>query len=130
MRDPPHGWDGAEPWLPFPPASDARSVEAMCADPGSILHLYRRLLAARRASPQLRQGSWDRVEAPIDVLAYRRSHAMDERLVAINFADQPRQLTAPDSSIVDVASDSVGAGGPFGGWLGPEQALIMWPGSG
>jgi len=55
---------------------------------------------------------------------------MDERLVAINFADQPRQLTAPDSSIVDVASDSVGAGGPFGGWLGPEQALIMWPGSG
>ena len=42
------------PWLPFPPEAAGRSRRAaQRADPTSILHLYRRLLAARRASPAL-----------------------------------------------------------------------------
>src|SRR5204863_3949093 len=36
----PHGWQGAQPWLPFPPEPDQRSVEAQRDDPGSIVHLY------------------------------------------------------------------------------------------
>ena len=53
-RDPSHGWP-AEPWLPWPPHATDRSVEALRDDPTSILHLYRRLLAARTASPALHQ---------------------------------------------------------------------------
>src|SRR6185503_6885286 len=45
-----HGWP-AEPWLPWPPEPVGRSVERLRDDPGSILHLYRRLLALRRATP-------------------------------------------------------------------------------
>ena len=50
---PGHGWAGGDrAWLPWPPDADrGRDVASLQADPGSILHLYRRLLAARRASP-------------------------------------------------------------------------------
>ncbi|MEX2659241.1 MAG: alpha-amylase family glycosyl hydrolase, partial [Acidimicrobiales bacterium] len=43
---PDHGW-GPDPWLPFPPDAGARSAEFQRDDPGSVLHLYQRLLAAR-----------------------------------------------------------------------------------
>src|SRR5207249_6133321 len=49
-----HGWGTAmEPWLPWPPEPERRNAAALRADDGSILHLYRRLLAARRASAAL-----------------------------------------------------------------------------
>ena len=53
---PDHGWGVTDAWLPWPPDAGARNVEAQRADPASILHLYRRLLAARRASPALPLG--------------------------------------------------------------------------
>src|SRR5204863_3178841 len=60
---PPHGWDGADPWLPLPPEAGARSVESLTADGRSILHLYRRLLAARRASAALCLGDMELLDA-------------------------------------------------------------------
>jgi len=46
-----HGWPtdaGRTPWLPFPPDAGHRNHAALREDPGSILHLYRRLLALRK----------------------------------------------------------------------------------
>src|SRR5690606_32542772 len=86
----PHGWEGDDTWLPFPPEAGARSVEALQADPESILHLYRRLLHVRRESPALQLGDWTRVAAEPDVLAYARSLGDDRRLVAVNFASGAR----------------------------------------
>src|SRR5207237_6382713 len=55
--EPGHGWGTAvEPWLPWPPEPDHRNAAALRADGRSILHLYRRVLAARRASPALHAG--------------------------------------------------------------------------
>ncbi len=50
-----HGWPGGS-WLPFPPEADRRSAADQWADPASILHLYQRLLTARRSSDALRWG--------------------------------------------------------------------------
>jgi alpha-glucosidase len=52
-----------------------------------MLHLYRRLLRLRRASPALTSGSWSRCVAPSSVLAFERVHGDDRRVVATNFAD-------------------------------------------
>ncbi len=49
---------GARPWLPQPPAWGTFSVEAQERDPGSMLALYRRALAARRAEPGLRASAF------------------------------------------------------------------------
>ena len=116
---PRHGWAG-EPWLPWAP--DTGNAAALTADEGSILHLYRRLLAARRASPALHAGSWEALDAPAGVLAYERRAAVlsdageaggDVRQVWANFGAEPVEL--PSHWAVEVATsphrDGILAGG-------------------
>jgi len=119
-----HGW-GPEPWLPFPPEAADRSVEAQRADPGSILHLYRRILAARRTSPALREGDQELLPNLGDVLVWRRHEGDDQRTVAVNLGGQPAALEL--TGTVEVASDGRGEGAPFGGWLEPDTAVILRP---
>ena len=69
---PPHGWPGAAPWLPFAAGAATRSVEFQRADPGSILHLYRRLLALRHRLPALHAGTLRTLPAPEGVVGYER----------------------------------------------------------
>jgi alpha-glucosidase len=72
-RTPPYGWASAEPFLPWPPEPERRNIAAEWDDPTSVLHLYRRLLAARRASPALRRGRLRLLETPDGVLGYERT---------------------------------------------------------
>jgi alpha-glucosidase len=121
---PPHGWRGA-PWLPWPPDPAARSVEALRADPASILHLYRRLLAARRASPALALGTLALRPAPDGVIAWDRALGTDRRTVLVNFTPAPVACAA--AGVVEVASDGAGEGAAWSGTLGPEQAVVLRP---
>ncbi len=122
----PHGWDGADPWLPWPPQPAARSAEAQHADAGSVLHLYRRILAARRASPGLRLGSWSPVPTPDGVLGYVRRREDDHRVVLVNFVGEEREIPGV-TGVVEVTSDGYGEGTAFTGRLGPDQAVIIRP---
>ena len=137
--EPDHGWGVTDPWLPWPPDADHRNVESLRADPGSILHLYRRLLAERKASPALQVGHQVLLDAPPGVVAWDRTDGADRRRLLVNFtdvlvsvgdvtdrADQPGSRTG--DWIVAVASDGVGEEAPFGGDLGAEQALVLRPG--
>jgi alpha-glucosidase len=121
---PPHGWPGAEPWLPWPPDPAGRSVERMRADAASILHLYRRLLRLRRATPALREGDVVLRDAAPDVLAFERRHAGDRWLVLVNFGGAPARHEA--DGVVAIASDGAGEGTAFDGALASEQALVVW----
>jgi len=122
---PGHGWGHASPWLPWPPDADNRCITAMRADAGSILHLYRRLLRARRGSPALGLGSFTALAAPPGVLAFRRELADDARLVLINFA--AREIACPVTGAwsVEVASDGRGEGHSYRGTLGAGQAVVL-----
>ena len=155
---PGHGWAvagghaAAEPWLPWPPeASAGRTVEELRADPSSILHLYRRILAARRASPALRHGSWSALAAPEGMLAYLRTEGEDRRAVVVNFTTTPLPLPSSLTGggwVVEVASAGPdrGVGGGWGagdagrtgeaggtgenvgaGVLGGDAAVILAP---
>jgi alpha-glucosidase len=127
-----HGWPREDNWLPWPPHAGELSVEQQRSDPASILHLYRRLLAARRASHALRLGDqellhFDR-ETDASVLAFRRLAAGaddDERIVVINFSSH--DFAVPLRGIVEVASDGNGEGAPFGGTIGRESAILLRP---
>jgi alpha-glucosidase len=123
-RAPGHGWSDAA-WLPFPPDAGARSVEAQRDDPASVLHLYRRLLAARRASPALCVGDQTWQDAPEGVLAWRRSAGGDSRIVIVNFRSRPAQIGTGRGLRIEVASDGQGEGGVFDGTLGPDRALWL-----
>jgi alpha-glucosidase len=124
-----HGW-GGDPWLPWPPEAGTRNVEAQRADEGSIFHLYRRLLAARRASPALLLGDLDVVTSPEGTLAWSRSLGDDRRAVAVNFTGTEQQvaLPGPGSWVIEVASDGEGEGRRWTGRLGADQAVVLRPG--
>ncbi|MCE0461058.1 alpha-amylase family glycosyl hydrolase [Pseudomonas uvaldensis] len=120
----PHGW-GPTPWLPFAADADVLSVQAQESAADSTLALYRRLLACRRRSTALCLGDWEELPSHPQVLAYRRHHEADERLVCINFADSEHAFPLATPWRVEIASDGQGEGQPFSGRLNPEQALIL-----
>jgi alpha-glucosidase len=133
---PHHGWGGdAEPWLPWPLEPDVRNAETERGDPASILHLYRRLLAARRASPALRRGGCRLLPSPPNVLAYAREDGDDSRVIVVNFASQPAAVAVDGEGtsrwMVEVASpgtgEGVGEGERFGGAVPGDAGLVLRP---
>ena len=125
--EPPHGWDGAATWLPFPPDASDHSVERQRADQSSMLHLYRRLLATRRASPALQSGSWSALPGPPDVIAYRRQLADDCRVVLINFGEDSRTVAVDGAWQIELSSSSDDVGGRFAGDIAGETAVVLQP---
>lgn len=74
------GFSEGEPWLGLTDP-ERRSVAAQRDDPGSLLSLYRRLIALRREL----SGPLELLAAPEGVLAFSR----DEHAVAVNFSEDP-----------------------------------------
>lgn len=98
---------------------DGRSVEEQEGVAGSVLEEYRRLIAARRASPALRKGSYEPLKAGSDVVwAFVRRSGDAMVLVAINLSGDAAALK------VDLSSVS-GAVGPVRDLLGdtPRPAV-------
>jgi alpha-glucosidase len=125
-----HGWASTDPWLPWPPEATERNVENLRREPTSILHLYRRLLGARRASPALRSGSQTLLspDGGGDVVAWERRAGDDRRIVAVNFAGQPRPFTPDDGDWhVEIASTGDAEGQRHEGELAPAQAVWLRP---
>jgi alpha-glucosidase len=97
-------WDGSEnagfttakPWLPLNADWPTRNVARMADEPHSILTLYRRLLAARRAHLALSIGDFALLDAEGDVLAYERRHGAERLIVALNLGRRPHRLQLPD----------------------------------
>jgi alpha-glucosidase len=95
-RDPvrsPMPWDDSEnagfsagrPWLPLTPDWRSRNVAAQQSDPGSLLNLYRRLIALRRQEPALHSGTYRPIPAGGDFLLFFREDGRRRLLVALNF---------------------------------------------
>ncbi|KRE09951.1 alpha-amylase [Bosea sp. Root381] len=106
-RDPvrsPMPWDGSEnagfstapPWLPLNADCHLRNVAEMTGERASILALYRRLLAVRRAHPALAIGAFALLDSAGDVLAYERRHGTQRLIVALNLGTDAQRLELPD----------------------------------
>ena len=86
------GFSSAEPWLPAGPQPAGTDVESQRADRGSLLWLYKDLLALRRESPALQRGSYRSLDTPEGVFAYEREAAGEVVRVALNLSESPRKL--------------------------------------
>ena len=82
------GFSDAPPdalWLPLHPGHETLNVAAQLADPGSLLALYRRLLALRRALPALHSGAYRTLrDVPETVFGYERTAGESRALVLLN----------------------------------------------
>jgi alpha-glucosidase len=92
------GFSTAKPWLPLADDYAHENVVNLEADSGSILNLYKALIALRRKSPQLVTGIYRPVAAQGDILLYRREDDGGSIVIALNLGAAP----------VSVASSSVG----------------------
>nr|WP_307864917.1 glycoside hydrolase family 13 protein [Myceligenerans salitolerans] len=106
---PSHGFgpdDGAPPWLPQPDGWGDLAVERQATDPGSMLTLYRRMIAARRTEPGLRDDAFAWLELPgtlpgddTDLLAFTRGTGF---ACVVNLGTEPVAL--PDDATVILTS--------------------------
>jgi alpha-glucosidase len=103
-RDPertPMQWSAAEhagfttgtPWLRLAADWPTNNVEAQSHDAGSMLALYRRLIALRRAQPALNRGNYEALEAGGEVLAYARNGEEQRLVVLLNFGATPAPIS-------------------------------------
>jgi len=124
-RAAPHGWTGAQPWLPFPPDAAAGSVEQLQSDPTSILHLYRRLLGLRRALPALHAGAQVPLAAPDGVVAFERSEGSSRVAVFVNYTEEPITLRHTPGTLL-ASSVTIHETTPsFAGVLAPYEAVVV-----
>ncbi|MDJ0277050.1 alpha-amylase family glycosyl hydrolase [Sphingomonas sp. 2R-10] len=86
------GFTTGDPWLPIDPAHLPRNAQVQAGDPASMLSLYRRLLALRRATPALATGAIGEVRADGDVLSYIRSDGTDRYRIVLNLGDRPAPI--------------------------------------
>lgn len=82
--------EGTPTWLPQPSWFGGYAASALSADPGSILHLYRELLASRREVFDL-DAPWTALETGVpELLAFRRGHG----ICVVNFGQADVALPA------------------------------------
>jgi alpha-glucosidase len=86
------GFTTGKPWLPMGDDIADRNVDMQMQDARSLLHLYRSLIALRKAEPALTKGMQTPLRSHNDIFAYKRSHADDDYLVALNMTEQPRRF--------------------------------------
>lgn len=119
------GFSTVEPWLPLNRDWRTRNVAAQDGDPGSMLTLYRRLLALRRDHAALSIGDLTLLPSVEDVLQYERWEGNDRLMIALNLGHKLRGIILPEGLSVAEALLSTTAPRPFDGTLAPDEGLIL-----
>jgi alpha-glucosidase len=86
------GFSTVKPWLPLQERWPENNVQLQTADERSLLHLYRGLIALRRRSTPLVDGSYRFLFAQKDILAFARVMNDERLLVTINFGNAPTAI--------------------------------------
>ena len=90
------GFTAGRPWLPVNPNYTEINAEAALADPDSIFHYYKKLIALRKALPVFKDGGFTLL-CPEDesVFAYTRDTDTEHMLVVCNFTGESAAFDMP-----------------------------------
>ncbi len=89
------GFSTGKPWLPVPQEHIARAANREDVDHQSVLALYRRMIAFRKAHPALIHGTITFVETPDDVLGFIRTTPEESILALFNLGSAQATATLP-----------------------------------
>jgi alpha-glucosidase len=90
------GFSNHKPWLPVHPDYQERNVSSQQANPGSLLHFTKKLLALRKEIPALCRGDFGSLPTPPGMLAYLRRYDGQSILAAMNFSDRQMRFSMPE----------------------------------
>jgi alpha-glucosidase len=117
---------GVTPWLPVGTEPPGANVAAQDGDPGSVLALYRRMLALRRSSPALSEGTFAMIEVGAGHLLFERAHPHERMIAMVNLADDPTDVDLPGGIVVaatDSRRDRTRVAGPTS--VLPNEAFVL-----
>lgn len=122
----PHaGFSTVEPWLPLNPDWRRRNVQAQLQEQGSMLSLYRDLLALRRRHSSLSIGRIELLETIGDALAFERVCESERLMVALNLGPKPARLPlSPNRRVARCLLSTLGAG-ELSGTLAPNEGAVF-----
>src|SRR3546814_9066238 len=105
------GFTSGTPWLPLNDDWQTRNVEHQSKDPMSLLSLYQRLLALRRACPTLQIGGIAMIAGQGAVLSFERKLGDDRLFVALNLGGDFQSVALLDWAIaVEILLSTLGDG--------------------
>jgi alpha-glucosidase len=121
------GFSSAPPWLPIAADFKRNNVEQQRQEPGSMLSLYRALLALRRSRPALAIGNYQALDAGPRVLGYVRSHGAQRDAVLLNLGGEAEMvaLSGLDRVRILLSTHPVRGGAPFDGRLAANEAVVL-----
>lgn len=116
----------AKPWLPLMVGWATRNAKTQSEDGRSLLNLYRRLLALRRAEPALHRGAISEVGAEGTVLRYCRREAGTAFQVLLNLGAEPAEVNSAKGRVVlTTLLDGEGAAVDGGVTLEAGEGLLI-----
>jgi len=123
----PHGGftdAAATPWLPV---TDPRvaNVADQRAESGSVLNMTHEVIAARRRSPDLQLGGYERLAAPDGVWLFRRGEAT---VVALNLSGTAQDVALPGAGGTVVVGTDPARAAPGAPVPGDTLGLGAWEG--
>ena len=90
------GFTTGNPWIDIPKSTRHIHVEKALADPSSIIHYYKKLIALRKAEPVFVSGDFTPYLIHHKTLyVYTRTHGEQCVLVVVNHAPKPTHYTLP-----------------------------------
>ena len=114
---PGHGFTSGEPWLPFGNNHAALAVDAQERDPDSLLAFTRAVIRLRNATPALRLGTLEIVEAGRQKLVFERAFGGQRLRCTFNLSESEAPLGRHNGALLTVGNVLADA-------LGPYAALI------
>ncbi len=93
------GFSDAEPWIGVNPNYVQINARAELADPESVFHYYRKLIALRKSYPIIVYGDFRLLmEESEEVFAYRRTLGADELYVYCSFSEKEQASVLPPAA--------------------------------
>jgi oligo-1,6-glucosidase len=122
------GFTSGEPWIPVNPNHTEINAEAALADPDSVLHHYRALIALRHSEPTVVDGDFTMLlDDDERVYAFTRALGDTELLVVANFSGEPASAAGVPDAERWAGAELVITNGdpaPAGLELGPWEARV------
>ncbi len=100
------GFSTAKPWLPLGADHAMRALDVQAADPNSMLHWTRSLMALRRAQLALRHGTATVDMAEGDLLVLHRHWGGQQLVCAFNLGATPHAIGLPAATILAEHGDA------------------------
>lgn len=100
----PMQWDDSEqagftvgtPWIAVNPNHKEINAKAETADPGSVFHYYRKMIALRKENPVMVYGKYEALmEDSEELFVYTRTLEREKLLVVCSFCDHETSFTVP-----------------------------------